>query len=62
MENVFRGVQLVSEQPSTSTGDVVSLDVRTWLASTAISAVHVTVMDDEPDEAEYHASAPKRSR
>jgi len=62
MENVFRGVQLLSEQPATSSSDVVSLDVRAWLAGTAISAVQVTVMDEEPDKADAQASVPKRSR
>ena len=62
IEHVFRGVQLLCEQQTTSSSDVASPDVPAWLAGTAITAVQVTVMDDEPDEGGAHASLPKRSR
>lgn len=47
MENVFRGVQLLSDSTQASSGDVVDLDVRVWLAGTAISAVRVRVLEPE---------------
>jgi len=48
MENVFRGIQLLSDGTQVLSGNVVNLDVRAWLAGTAISAVRVRVLD--PDD------------
>jgi hypothetical protein len=62
MENVFRGVQLLSDDPATSSSDIVTLDVRAWLAGHAISAVHVTVLPDDDEDLDVYASLPKRSR
>jgi hypothetical protein len=49
MENVFRGVQLLSD--GTQTGwedtDIVNLDLRAWVAG-PISAVRISVLD--PDD------------
>jgi hypothetical protein len=46
MEHVFRGVQLLSDNTQTFSGDIVDLDVRAWFAGTAISAVHISVLDN----------------
>jgi hypothetical protein len=47
MENVFRGVQLLSDSTKRFSGDVVDLDVRAWLAGTAISAVQISVLKND---------------
>jgi hypothetical protein len=47
MENVFRGVQLLSDGTQAFSGDVVDLDLRVWLEGTAISAVRIRVLDPE---------------
>jgi hypothetical protein len=49
IENVFRGVQLLSDGTQTSWGDtdIVNLDVRAWLAGPAISAVRISVLDSD---------------
>jgi hypothetical protein len=48
MENVFRGIQVLSDTTQGFSGDVVDLDVRAWLAGTAISAVYFRVL--KPDD------------
>lgn len=47
MENVFRGVQLLSDSTQAVSDDVVDLDIRVWLAGKAISGVHIKVLDPE---------------
>jgi hypothetical protein len=48
MENVFRGVQVLSDSTQAFSADIVNLDFRAWVAATAISSVHVRVLD--PDD------------
>jgi hypothetical protein len=48
MENVFRGVQVLSDSTQAFSGHVTNLDFRAWLAGTAISSVHIRVLD--PDD------------
>jgi hypothetical protein len=47
IENVFRGVQVLSESTQAFSGDMIDLDVRAWLAGTAISTVHIRVLDPD---------------
>jgi len=47
MENVFRGVQVLSDSTQDFSGDVVDLDARAWLAGTAISRVHIRILEPE---------------
>jgi hypothetical protein len=49
MENVFRGIQLITEgtEAFSRRTDLVDLGIRPWLAGTAISAVTIRVLVSE---------------
>jgi hypothetical protein len=47
MENVFRGVQVLSDSTVAFSGDAIDLERRAWLAGTAISTVHIRVLEPE---------------
>jgi hypothetical protein len=47
MENVFRGVQVLSDSTEPS-ADTVDREVRAWFSGTAVSTVHIRIR--KPDE------------
>jgi hypothetical protein len=47
MENVFRGIQVLTDSTRGASGEVIHLDRRAWLVATTISAVHVKVLTPE---------------
>jgi hypothetical protein len=54
MEHVFLGVRTSRERREAR---VISLDGRPWLAGVTLSAVQISVLDEEPDEREIIAPA-----
>jgi hypothetical protein len=47
MENVFRGVQVLTDRTQSLFDDPMDAEVRAWLAGTTISTVHVRVLEPE---------------